>query len=117
MCRDDPRWSSRRSSEQILRVKGGTAPIPSILVGNKIDLTGERQVTGEEAAAIAREWSVPYIETSAKEKHNVDKIYSELMRLIRPSKGTKKISENSGSQRETMEVERVAEKKPCCVIL
>lgn len=91
--------------------------MPSVLVGNKVDLTGERQISAAEAAELARQWAVPYIETSAKEKHNVDRIFSELMRLIRPSKGTKKSSDISGSHRAEMEVERVAEKKPCCVIL
>ena len=80
-------------------------------------MAGERQISGETAAELAREWAVPYIETSAKEKHNVDKIYSELMRLIRPTKAAKKSSVNDGSTRVEMEVERVAEKKPCCVIL
>lgn len=103
-------------SEQILRVKGTSGSIPSILVGNKIDLADQRQISAEEAAEMARQWSTTYIETSAKSRHNVDKVYNELLRLIRPTKAKTKVNE-SGSQRENMEVERVEEKKPCCIIL
>lgn len=62
------------SSEQILRVKNGGTNIPAILVGNKIDLAEKRKVTPEEAEQKARNWSIRYIETSAKTKHNVDKV-------------------------------------------
>ncbi|CAF5214790.1 unnamed protein product, partial [Rotaria magnacalcarata] len=34
----------------------------------------------------ARTWSIRYIETSAKTKHNVDKVFCELMRIVRPFK-------------------------------
>ena len=61
-------------SEQILRVKNGGTNIPAILVGNKIDLAERRKVTLEEAEQKARSWSIRYIETSAKTKHNVDKV-------------------------------------------
>ncbi len=61
-------------SEQILRVKNGGTNIPAILVGNKIDLAEKRKVTLEEAEQKARSWSIRYIETSAKTKHNVDKV-------------------------------------------
>lgn len=62
------------SSEQILRVKNGGTNIPAILVGNKIDLAEKRKVSLEEAEQRARSWSIRYIETSAKTKHNVDKV-------------------------------------------
>ncbi|CAF0847353.1 unnamed protein product [Adineta ricciae] len=72
--------------EQILRVKNGGTNIPAILVGNKIDLAERRKVTLEEAEQKARSWSIRYIETSAKTKHNVDKVFCELMRIVRPFK-------------------------------
>ncbi len=43
-------------------------------MGNKIDLAEKRKVTLEEAEQRARSWSIRYIETSAKTKHNVDKV-------------------------------------------
>jgi len=72
--------------EQILRVKNGGTNIPAILVGNKIDLAEKRKVTPDEAEQKARSWSIRYIETSAKTKHNVDKVFCELMRIVRPFK-------------------------------
>ena len=77
--------------EQILRVKGDEN-IPFLLVGNKSDLADKRQVTQEVANAKAEEWKVPYVETSAKTKENVDKVFYDLMREIHSRKmedGTK----------------------------
>ena len=59
--------------EQILRVKNDEN-IPFMLVGNKMDLEDKRQVTVEEAQSRAQQWNVPYVETSAKTRANVDKV-------------------------------------------
>ena len=59
--------------EQILRVKNDEN-IPFLLVGNKADLEDKRQVTIEEAQGRAQQWNVPYVETSAKTRANVDKV-------------------------------------------
>lgn len=61
--------------EQILRVKSDDN-IPFLLVGNKADLEERRQVTVEEAHQRAQQWNVPYVETSAKTRANVDKVSS-----------------------------------------
>lgn len=61
--------------EQILRVKNDDN-IPFLLVGNKADLDTKRQVSLEEANQQAQRWSVPYVETSAKTRANVDKVTS-----------------------------------------
>jgi len=84
----------------ILRVKDRDY-FPMILVGNKCDLTHERQVSraGEqgqghnrlttqltrvtEGEAIARQWGCPFIETSAKSRLNVDDAFYETVREIR----------------------------------
>lgn len=71
--------------EQILRVKSDEN-IPFLLVGNKADLEDKRQVSTEEAKGKAEEWSVPYVETSAKTKANVDKVFFDLMREIKNRK-------------------------------
>ncbi|KAE9555528.1 hypothetical protein FO519_001296 [Halicephalobus sp. NKZ332] len=60
--------------EQILRVKNSDTSVPIALVGNKSDLTSERVVSQEQARARADSWGVPYIETSAKTRMNVDKL-------------------------------------------
>ncbi|RWS12449.1 ras-related protein Ral-A-like isoform X2 [Dinothrombium tinctorium] len=71
--------------EQILRVKGDEN-IPFLLVGNKADLEEKRRVTFEEAQKLADQWKVPYIETSAKTRSNVDRIFFDLMREIHKRK-------------------------------
>lgn len=48
--------------------------IPFLLVGNKGDLTDKRKVSLNEAQTRAQEWGVPYVETSAKTRDNVDKV-------------------------------------------
>lgn len=48
--------------------------MPIVLVGNKSDLTSERMVSQAQAQQRAESWGVPYIETSAKTRTNVDKV-------------------------------------------
>lgn len=60
-------------SEQILRVKGDES-IPLLLVGNKCDLQDKRKVPLAECQQRATSWNVPYVETSAKTRENVDKV-------------------------------------------
>lgn len=59
--------------EQILRVKNDEN-IPFLLVGNKGDLDEKRKVSLMEAQSRAQQWGVPYVETSAKTRENVDKV-------------------------------------------
>lgn len=59
--------------DQILRVKNDEN-IPFLLVGNKSDLDEKRKVSLAEANARAQQWGVPYVETSAKTRDNVDKV-------------------------------------------
>lgn len=68
--------------EQILRVKGDDSSTPFILVGNKGDLEEKRLVSKAEAQRLADLWNVPYIETSAKTRMNVDAVFYHLMREI-----------------------------------
>nr|CAH8854653.1 unnamed protein product [Trichobilharzia regenti] len=59
--------------ERFLIVRPSACP-PRVLVGNKADLTDERQVSPELALRTARQWNIPYMETSAKENVNVQEI-------------------------------------------
>uniref|UniRef100_UPI00358E8018 ras-related protein Ral-A-like n=1 Tax=Myxine glutinosa TaxID=7769 RepID=UPI00358E8018 len=71
--------------EQILRVKEDES-VPFLLVGNKSDLEERRQVQAETARERAECWGVSYVETSAKTRSNVDKVFFDLMREIRKRK-------------------------------
>ncbi|KAF2343618.1 Small GTPase superfamily, partial [Trinorchestia longiramus] len=62
-------------------VVAGTSNIPVVVVGNKVDLEKERQVTQEEA----EEWvkssmtNATYVETSAKYNVNVKELFKQLL--------------------------------------
>ncbi|TKR60439.1 hypothetical protein L596_027686 [Steinernema carpocapsae] len=65
--------------DQIVRVKG-TDHVPILLVGNKCDLTHQRQVRHEDGLALAEYWSSPFVECSAKNSQNVNTVFSEIVR-------------------------------------
>jgi len=86
-----------RFHTQILRVKDKDE-FPMILVGNKSDLENERTVATAEAQELGRKLKIPYLESSAKQRINVDAAFHDLVRSIRrsnevldqPVKGKKK---------------------------
>jgi len=73
-----------RFSVQILRVKDKDQ-FPMILVGNKSDLESERTVSTAEATELGRKLKIPYLESSAKQRINVDAAFHDLVRAIRRS--------------------------------
>jgi Ras-related protein Ral-A len=70
-----------------MRVKGESPDVPIILVGNKADLD-QRQISDDKITALATKWNLDYVETSAKTKMNVDKIFYDLMTQIGQQKKT-----------------------------
>ncbi|XP_070980232.1 ras-related protein Rap-2a-like [Oncorhynchus clarkii lewisi] len=67
--------------DQIIRVKR-YEKVPVILVGNKVDLESEREVSASEGQALAEEWGCPFMETSAKSKTMVDELFAEIVRQM-----------------------------------
>ncbi|KTG31779.1 hypothetical protein cypCar_00017361 [Cyprinus carpio] len=67
---------------QILRVKDRD-DFPMVLVGNKSDLDQQRVISRDEAMSFARENRIHYMESSAKNRHNVDEVFMEVVRAIR----------------------------------
>lgn len=104
---EDSFQATQEFREQILRVKGDSN-IPFILVGNKADLSGSRQVQLATANNKATEWQVPYVETSAKTRENVDKVFYDLMREIR----SRKVSDDSAGKTDKVK----NKKKKCCIL-
>uniref|UniRef100_A0A914I615 small monomeric GTPase n=1 Tax=Globodera rostochiensis TaxID=31243 RepID=A0A914I615_GLORO len=72
--------------EQILRVKNADPNVSIVLVGNKADLDTERKVPLEQAQQRAELWGCPFVETSAKTRENVDKVFYDLMREVKRKK-------------------------------
>ena len=104
ITQDESFQAAKEFREQIVRVKGKET-IPFILVGNKSDLTDQRAVTLANAQAQAKEWNVPYMETSAKTRENVDKVFFELMREIRVQKMDSKRMATEGMDTKGMDPE------------
>ena len=52
--------------------------VAKLLVGNKCDMEAERQVSFDEGQNMASELGVPFLETSAKNKINIDECFRKL---------------------------------------
>ncbi|KAL7772630.1 hypothetical protein CFE70_002590 [Pyrenophora teres f. teres 0-1] len=74
-------WELAELREQIHRIKEDSN-IPMVLIGNKSDLEEDRAVPRPRAFAISREWNIPYFETSARRRANVDEAFVDLCRQI-----------------------------------
>src|SRR5690554_5439809 len=72
----------RKYHDQAFRIKD-TDWLPMVLVGNKCDLEEDRQVTKEEGEELAKEWGIPFFETSAKYRINIEECFFELVRMVR----------------------------------
>jgi len=68
--------------EFILTSKDATKG-PMIMVGNKCDREDDRQVSTAEGKALADALGMPFFETSAKKRTNVDEAFTSLVRLAR----------------------------------
>ena len=92
----------------MLRIKEGN-PI-FMLVGNKCDMTLEREVSKADGAALARQYGCDFIETSAKTTQNVERLFINIVRSLRQISDTKPRQEPPQSAKK--------ERKPCdCVIV
>ncbi|KAJ3452908.1 ras-like protein rasd [Anaeramoeba flamelloides] len=81
--------------EQITQAKDSDE-VPMMIAGNKNDLENERQVSIGEGQDLAKSFSCPSIETSAKTRTNVEESFFGLVREIRKMKfGSKKDNDNT----------------------
>ncbi|KAK6197533.1 uncharacterized protein RJT21DRAFT_131887 [Scheffersomyces amazonensis] len=74
--------------EQICRVKDSDN-VPVIVVGNKCDLEIERQVSYDEGLNLANSFNCQFLETSAKQRINVEEAFYNLVRRIRDQEEAK----------------------------
>jgi len=77
--------------DQILAIKHTSVPI--VLLGNKCDLRTQRMVITEQGEKLAATINVPFYETSAKERVNVEEGFTRLLQLMIDAR---KSSDNSG---------------------
>ncbi len=66
----------------IKKIRDLSGDIPLLIVGNKMDLEGQRKILKEDGLKKAEEFKVNYIETSAKKNINVDLIFSDISKKI-----------------------------------
>lgn len=99
---------------QILRVKDA-ANVPMVLVGNKADLVHHRQVLTSEAQALAQEWGIPYIETSAATRYNVEEAFFSLVREIRKDRQVRNGSRSHGARSKKSNTPKLS-KKGCAIL-
>lgn len=62
--------------------------VPFVLLGNKCDLVEYREVQKADGEALAKKLGCIFMETSAKERINVDQAFHELVRSIKKHKST-----------------------------
>lgn len=91
--------------EQILRVKDKDF-VPMVIVGNKVDLENERMVSTVEGRDLAKSFNVPFMETSAKTRINVEDSFFELVRCIKKERLD---SQGDGGAKKK-------KKKPCAIL-
>lgn len=103
--------------QQICRVKDRDY-FPMVLVGNKCDLESDRQVSSQEGKDLAKRFGCQFIETSAKQKINVEEAFFEVVKDIRRYN---KEQENRGNNNNNdpfvlQENQEVAADK-CCILM
>ena len=85
-----------------------------MLVGNKCDKTYEREVSREEGAQMARTFGCEFLETSAKTSHNVERLFTTLVRLLRQTRQNDQVTPGPPRPVETTK-EKTKGKK--CIIM
>jgi len=71
--------------------------VNKLLVGNKSDLADEKTVDTNAAKAFADGYTIPFIETSAKTSHNVEKCFVQMATAIKNRMQSAKGGDNKSS--------------------
>ncbi|KAH8550139.1 ras-like protein 1 [Umbelopsis sp. PMI_123] len=110
--------------QQIRRVKDRDF-FPMVLVANKCDLEHDRQVSSQEGRDLAKSFGCAFIETSAKQRINVDEAFANVVRDIRRfnkemdgGRGMNGVNGNgNGYGGQQFEVEEHGSSGGCCCVL
>ena len=66
---------------ELLSSRFDSREVSLVLVGNKVD-QARRQVGQREASALAKRYGMPYIETSVKTGHNIEKLFEMVVEMV-----------------------------------
>jgi GTPase KRas protein len=80
--------------------------VPAVIIGNKCDLEEERQVTTEKGKELAKEYRVPFFETSALTNINIDQAFFEVFGVQQAAK-----IEELQKKKKKMSIFKVGSKK------
>jgi Ras family protein len=65
----------------------GLNTIPLVIVGNKVDLHAQRQISIADGEKLAKEWNCGFVEVSAKLNQNIPKIFDLILDQINKQSG------------------------------
>ena len=82
ICAESTFSKVREFYDHVRRVKDMDV-VPFVILGNKADMEKQRQISFDEANAVATELGVPFMETSAKTGQNVHESFHTIVREIR----------------------------------
>ena len=99
--------------EELRANKGGSIEgVPIMLVGNKTDEEGKREVRTEIGVELAKMWKVGFVETSAKTNQNVKELFQELLQMEKK----RNMSLNTDKQKTKSQLRREKLKGQCQVM-
>ena len=94
--------------------KNSSDKVLKILVGNKCDLTEDREISEEEGKAFALRNGMEFMETSAKMNTNVSEAFETLAKLMIEFNNTNKTQRNEGKNLKASSGMDLKTKKSCC---
>ncbi|KAL7417319.1 ras-related protein Rap-1b [Mrakia frigida] len=100
--------------DQIIRVKEPRT-VPFVLVGNKCDLSADREIDTSEGQELADAWGCPFYETSARLNINVNIVFEDMVRQIRKHAPPERFSPPGSAGGNTRRRKTAGTRK--CVIL
>jgi len=97
----------------ILRIKD-TDHVPMLLIGNKLDIRQHGiDIQARNAAAAMH---IPYFETSARTRYNIDEVFIELVRLIRKMKSQIQMNTTNISSSQQRSSSSCCSCCPCAIL-
>ncbi|KAK3735366.1 hypothetical protein QZH41_000459 [Actinostola sp. cb2023] len=100
--------------------KNARDTINILLVGNKCDIIGRRQVESQTAKSFADDLKFSFMETSAKDRTNVDKVFHTMAEELRVKLGSPITSPSGSDETDTQpwlptgSCKSVKNRKTCC---
>ena len=102
----------------ILRAKDADN-VPMVLVGNKIDLEDDRQISTAKGKALADEWGCEFMETSAKTVVNVKELFEKIVDLVSKDLGAgagNGEADGAGKEEDDGKAKKKKKKKGCLIL-